>query len=891
MSIDTESLVIRSMSIDSDDKRTFYLGPNASRVNFASQQRRALNLVWALEEKGRIEQLDSVAVVGAGVGGLMATAALVARGCEVTLFEKNDEICAAQRETDKRIIHPTINYWPENPLYDTTDFPFLNWGYGPCRRVIRHIRYQWEKYFAGKINKKTSTEIIGRSISGSEVQLTDSVGDVHGPFSAVIFATGFGKERAVTGALNVSYWDDFDWPVLLESGKKIAISGTGDGGLIDALRAALPNFDRGNLALEIAKYIDDVPHLKRRLEMIQSAAAELTDATERQRYLWTEYKKIDYGDAITTAVIRPPSAAASTGTIPLLYSGAGPYELNSAPIHRVLIAICEQNGRIEFIKGRLATGRDGKCEVEGLDPGHGFTASDYIFIPRHGVPSCETIASIDPTAADRLNSPDFKGFVDVLQGPLYPPSHFENGMGGDVFPSVSSGSSFSDLLEFLARPLLEGMSARYVSKVVRKKEKTVIQLFLTSGSTPAEIPYPDRFFGFEVEVKIGQTSVQLHSGPPDISTELPRATEVLRPGCRIFVSGKDGAPTSAGIIGLFAKNGTNKNQLFAITAAHIFDDDYFGSVWAEINGELVIIGSRVSMEWVASVDRLNYDSFDLAFISIFSGIRCSSSPSDSDVVGFVDDPVELLERRVSRHIDGEDVAYGTVNALGDVLHAQGPSKGLLSFSDTIEISSEGGRFSNVGDSGAPVLDEFGRLLGLVVAGDFAGKSTYVTPVGRIFESGKLQLATSNVDLDSILQRIDKLGTDEAMLVLDELNKEIVRDRKLVTINELSQFKAEHRDIVEFIKNDFENSSTSLDTERTRTWLTHILKVVAQKDRSFALSISVLMGAAVVGAMVGGSAAAVALAVVVFGRSMPDVLREIAKNSDTELAKRLRDLID
>jgi hypothetical protein len=47
-------------------KNVYAIGPFGNRVNFASQQRRALNLVWALEEVGEVLEGKAVAVIGGG---------------------------------------------------------------------------------------------------------------------------------------------------------------------------------------------------------------------------------------------------------------------------------------------------------------------------------------------------------------------------------------------------------------------------------------------------------------------------------------------------------------------------------------------------------------------------------------------------------------------------------------------------------------------------------------------------------------------------------------------------------------------------------------------------------------------------------------------------------
>jgi NADPH-dependent 2,4-dienoyl-CoA reductase/sulfur reductase-like enzyme len=74
--------------------RVFFLGPYARRVSFSSQQNRALNLIWALRASDALKPATGkpVAVVGAGVSGLTATAALIDLGCKVTLYESANDV-------------------------------------------------------------------------------------------------------------------------------------------------------------------------------------------------------------------------------------------------------------------------------------------------------------------------------------------------------------------------------------------------------------------------------------------------------------------------------------------------------------------------------------------------------------------------------------------------------------------------------------------------------------------------------------------------------------------------------------------------------------------------------------------------------------------------------
>src|SRR5262249_4030783 len=90
------------------------LGCFANHVTFYSQQVRALNLIDALCNTGKLKSDDHVAVVGAGLAGLSAAAATLARGLTVHLFEKlNDPALLdgrmpLQTDSQKRWIDPFV---------------------------------------------------------------------------------------------------------------------------------------------------------------------------------------------------------------------------------------------------------------------------------------------------------------------------------------------------------------------------------------------------------------------------------------------------------------------------------------------------------------------------------------------------------------------------------------------------------------------------------------------------------------------------------------------------------------------------------------------------------------------------------------------------------------
>src|SRR3954451_14911641 len=125
-------------------ENVFFLGPYAQRVSFASQQNRALNLVWALWARGEIEEGSLVGVVGGGIAGAMTAAALLDLGCKVDVYESNREAWTRQSSTKHRFIHPTVNRWPEYLISETTELPYFDWISGICSSVVKSLQDEWK---------------------------------------------------------------------------------------------------------------------------------------------------------------------------------------------------------------------------------------------------------------------------------------------------------------------------------------------------------------------------------------------------------------------------------------------------------------------------------------------------------------------------------------------------------------------------------------------------------------------------------------------------------------------------------------------------------------------------------------------------------------------------
>ena len=120
----------------------YVLGSFARYVTIYSQQVRALNLVDALCNGG-LSRLHGIGVVGGGFAGATTAAALAVSGVSTTMFEKEADLLALQRNCQKRKVHPHIYDWPDIPQerrgteqFDHAGLPLLDWYAEEAMKVV-----------------------------------------------------------------------------------------------------------------------------------------------------------------------------------------------------------------------------------------------------------------------------------------------------------------------------------------------------------------------------------------------------------------------------------------------------------------------------------------------------------------------------------------------------------------------------------------------------------------------------------------------------------------------------------------------------------------------------------------------------------------------------------
>jgi hypothetical protein len=439
----------------------YFIGPFAKRVSFASQQYRAIDLVEALHRKGKLTPDKAVAVIGAGLAGLTATAALRGLRCKKLHLYESIGPLHRQKTTRHRVVHPTISRWPMEPLSLTTKFPFLDWFAAPCDTIIECLMTDWNRNLsrtgaADNFDFKKGTRVDGfafppgpdegrvrlktqPSMDNELSQTLPPAGDEL--YDVVLVTTGFADETTVGDFKATSYWacDDIarwntadvqEWRV---SKRPILVSGCGDGGLIDCLRIIHGNFRDGWLAIELAEMLGPNFLGKNRIESAEHdalmAARSIAcmprkapvpggkggakapdadfheDAVRSEKYVnalaAAYHEVVEQLPAEVLKLLDDSIAAAGMPIerVQLVSKEPSPFVPYSAPIHKLMIAHALQKTRIRYESGQVKYIK-GAAWVIRRDGCRPYKVPDALFIVRHGAPA----NMIGPIGADELAS-------------------------------------------------------------------------------------------------------------------------------------------------------------------------------------------------------------------------------------------------------------------------------------------------------------------------------------------------------------------------------------------------------------------------------------------------------------------------------------------------------
>jgi Pyridine nucleotide-disulphide oxidoreductase len=340
---------------DTKISNIYLLGCFASRVTLYSQQVRALNLIYALFKEGKLNNNSSVAVIGAGAGGLTAAAGAAHLGAKVTVIEKFQSVMELQRNNRQRWIHPFIYDWPdaESPTNRATKI-LLDWEAAYAENVADQIEMEWKKLVNSK-DRYRINECLG--IDHSKLTFREfsqrtfvSWEGTQQPFDLVILAVGFGLERH--GGAKSSYWseDDIDGGFRNDlHSQKWLISGCGDGGLTDVMRLCIRKFRVEKIAAEFERHdrIGDVKEFLRNshrsLKKHPTRMEQEVFLAETFERLKTEYDLLkDFENKIQRK---------NKPEVFLTGSGPSPYGPGSSLLNRLIVCQLARNRAFTYFQG------------------------------------------------------------------------------------------------------------------------------------------------------------------------------------------------------------------------------------------------------------------------------------------------------------------------------------------------------------------------------------------------------------------------------------------------------------------------------------------------------------------------------------------------------------
>lgn len=234
----------------------FIVGSFERRVTLYSQQVRALNLAWSLFALKRLLPKDRVLVVGGGAAGLTFAAGAARLGARLTVLERSDELLPLFDGNHTRWLHPHIYDWPrpgaENPR---AQLPVMDWSADTAGKVASELRARWEPLRERHgIQVHTQARNITYAPPSSRPPHDFTWQARHhesGDFAAVVFAVGFGQERALSQVESTPYWRDDGLHQSVTPVRRFLVSGTGDGGLVELLRLRLRGFRHDRLVEDL----------------------------------------------------------------------------------------------------------------------------------------------------------------------------------------------------------------------------------------------------------------------------------------------------------------------------------------------------------------------------------------------------------------------------------------------------------------------------------------------------------------------------------------------------------------------------------------------------------------------------------------------------------------
>lgn len=335
----------------------FFLGTAEQRITLYSQQVRALHLVHALSERGRLQDKPQVAVVGAGAAGITAALALATLGVEVDLIERSDDVLHLQ-SASTRLLHPHIYDWPRcGSLRSDAVLPFLDWKYQLGGDVCSDMRVA----FAAALPRlpdlrfrhgRTLQELKPRA-NGWTVAVETDGKTVEQDYDIVILALGFGDEDGIGDAPIHDYWKVPAASTATEAVKtSYLLSGNGDGGLADAMTLLIREFDHVGFTQEFLARIKDPGFARKTGEIVDRHALDADLAPAFELELAPLLERRDVAARLAPDIRKDRTLTLNCSGALLAKGRAAP--LNQVMTFAVLKAANAAGNPVVFTQGRIS---------------------------------------------------------------------------------------------------------------------------------------------------------------------------------------------------------------------------------------------------------------------------------------------------------------------------------------------------------------------------------------------------------------------------------------------------------------------------------------------------------------------------------------------------------
>jgi len=374
----------------------FVLNPFLPQQNFYSLQLRALALAAEIAARHFRPGRRRVCVIGAGVAGRTISAAFLTQAASVTVVDKQPVDFACYQNAVHRELHPNIIFWPFQEPMPATALPFLNWAQAPVTEVVDALRKEWDETFARRITFiPEKVDEIDRTTAPLRIKLCDAEGTViHADIC--VLATGFAAERQFGRLQTPSYWSPSS---IVEAGDEVLVSGSGDGGLIDALSPILGK-DVTKAAHILATRLSKKP-IKADVKAVEEdrglrTIAGTKDSDDPCAFYSTVHLEEEDAEELDPFIKRKPLPR-----VTLLHESTSAYSFTAAPINKLLLSHFSNGPArcVTHVKGTLEEIDDKATMVpergmsECIEPSTRFAK----VMLRHGAP---------PAAEDILDPPD-----------------------------------------------------------------------------------------------------------------------------------------------------------------------------------------------------------------------------------------------------------------------------------------------------------------------------------------------------------------------------------------------------------------------------------------------------------------------------------------------------